>query len=106
METKLTLHLQVEELRERMRLLQGDRRANVSLLETHKKMNVSEVNNLRVENKDLRSRFATLKIQDGRGEMGTEAEVDGMKKAVIGKVSECGGWSHAQLKLRLELATS
>ena len=71
METKLTLHLQVEELRERMRLLQGDRRANVSLLETHKKMNVSEVNNLRVENKDLRSRFATLKIQDGRGEMGS-----------------------------------
>eukprot|EP00520_Triparma_pacifica_P003458 CAMPEP_0118645206 /NCGR_PEP_ID=MMETSP0785-20121206/7373_1 /TAXON_ID=91992 /ORGANISM="Bolidomonas pacifica, Strain CCMP 1866" /LENGTH=507 /DNA_ID=CAMNT_0006537065 /DNA_START=937 /DNA_END=2457 /DNA_ORIENTATION=- len=72
---------QVEELRERMRMLQGDRRANVELLETHKKLNVTEINNMREENKELRTRVAHLKRNESTA--GADAEIEGLKKDLV-----------------------
>mmetsp|Transcript_9732 Transcript_9732/g.17669 ORF Transcript_9732/g.17669 Transcript_9732/m.17669 type:complete len:567 (+) Transcript_9732:62-1762(+) len=61
---------QIEDLRERMRLLQQDRRANVDLLETNKTTNADETRYLREENKDLRIRLSQLQRtnDDAQGE--------------------------------------
>ena len=48
---------QVEDLRERMRLLQQDRRANIDLLESTKLNNADEIHTLHEENKDIRVRL-------------------------------------------------
>ena len=77
----LTNSPQVEELRERMRLLQGDRRANVELLETQKKMNVEDTNLLRDENRKLRTQVAELKRQEG--DVGADAQIVGMKRELV-----------------------
>jgi len=61
---------QIEDLRERMRLLQQDRRANVDLLESNKTTNADEVRFLRDENKELRIRVSQLQRtnDDAQGE--------------------------------------
>lgn len=51
---------QVEDLKERMRLLQQDRRANLELLESSKVSNTEEVRHLREENKELKVRLTKL----------------------------------------------
>eukprot|EP00607_Mallomonas_marina_P001424 CAMPEP_0182423086 /NCGR_PEP_ID=MMETSP1167-20130531/9001_1 /TAXON_ID=2988 /ORGANISM="Mallomonas Sp, Strain CCMP3275" /LENGTH=555 /DNA_ID=CAMNT_0024601747 /DNA_START=73 /DNA_END=1740 /DNA_ORIENTATION=- len=50
----------VEELRERMRLLQVDRKGNIEALETSKNVNKEEIKKLRDENSSLRSKLAQL----------------------------------------------
>ena len=50
----------IEDLRERMRLLQKDRRANVDMLEMNKKTNAEDVRLMRDENKELRVRLSQL----------------------------------------------
>ena len=75
------LAYKVGELRERMRLLQGDRRANVELLETHKKLNTSEINTMRESNKEMRAKFAQLKRTDG--DVGAEAQISAMKRDLL-----------------------
>jgi hypothetical protein len=52
---------QVEDLRERMRLLQGDRKANIDILESTKAGNKEVIRALRVENKELRKELALVK---------------------------------------------
>ena len=64
-----------------MRLLQGDRRANVELLETQKKMNVEDTNLLRDENRKLRTQVAELKRQEG--DVGADAQIVGMKRELV-----------------------
>ena len=54
---------QIEDLRERMRLLQQDRRANVDLLESNKTTNTEETRYLREENKELRIRVSQLQVR-------------------------------------------
>ena len=51
---------QIEDLRERMRLLQQDRRANLDLLESSKASNAEKAYQLREENKELRLRLTKL----------------------------------------------
>jgi len=51
----------IEDLRERMRLLQGDRKANIDLLETSKNANKETIRKMRAENKELRTELATVK---------------------------------------------
>jgi chromosome segregation ATPase len=51
----------IEDLRERMRLLQGDRKANIDLLETSKTANKETIRKMRAENKELRTELATVK---------------------------------------------
>jgi hypothetical protein len=73
----------VSDLRERMRMLQGDRRANVDLLETHKKLNATEVNTMREDNKALRQQLAQLKRRAGLGSGGADDEIDSMKSDMV-----------------------
>lgn len=60
---------QVDDLRERMQLLQQDRRANVDILEAKKGGNIEEIRLLRDENKTLRLRLNQLqkRLTSGRG---------------------------------------
>lgn len=58
---------QVEDLRERMRLLQQDRRANLENLEANKACNAEEVRLLREDNKELRTRLNKLQNMSGGG---------------------------------------
>lgn len=51
---------QLEDLRERMRLLQGDRKANVDILEANKAANKDEIKRLREENKQVRMALSAL----------------------------------------------
>ena len=55
-------------------MLQGDRRANVDLLETHKKLNGGEIATLREENKTFRSQLAQMKRKGDKGEGGGAVE--------------------------------
>ena len=54
------LNQQVEDLRERMKILQGDRKANIDVLEANKTSNREDIKRLRDENKELRKKFAQL----------------------------------------------
>lgn len=54
------MNAHVEELRERMRMLQSDRTANVDVLEANKAANKDEIKRLRGDNKDLRQKLAQL----------------------------------------------
>ena len=58
--TRDILDQQVDDLRERMRLLQQDCRANVDLLETNNSSNSEEIRSLRDENKKLRLKLTQL----------------------------------------------
>eukprot|EP00937_MAST-01D_sp_MAST-1D-sp2_P005295 g5295.t1 len=62
----------IDDLRERMRLLQGDRKANIDLLETSKNANKETIRKMRVDNKDLRTELATVK--GGKWALGGEDE--------------------------------
>ena len=64
------INQQVDDLRDRMRLLQQDRRANVDLLETNKCANTEEIKSLRDENKKLRLKLTNLqkRLSTERGE--------------------------------------
>jgi coiled-coil domain-containing protein 151 len=57
---EISLNAHVEELRERMRMLQSDRTANVDVLEANKTANKDEIKRLRGDNKDLRQKLAQL----------------------------------------------
>ena len=57
---EISLNAHVEELRERMRMLQSDRTANVDVLEANKAANKDEIKRLRGDNKELRQKLAQL----------------------------------------------
>ena len=79
------MNQQIEDLRERMKVLQNDRKANVEVLEANKSSNKDEIKKLRDENKDLRQKLALLQktaLQDeGKDEIGhISREVDRLRK--------------------------
>ena len=57
---ELSLNKHVEDLKERMRLLQADRKANIEVLESNKSANKEDIKKLREENKELRKQLAQL----------------------------------------------
>ena len=61
-ETKeeISLNQHIEDLKERMKMLQNDRKSNIDILESNKVSNKEEIKRLRDENKDLRQKFANL----------------------------------------------
>ena len=82
---ELALNQHVEDLRERMRLLQGDRKANVDVLEANKSANKEEIKRLRDENKELRQKLALLqrtsaKDEENNEQKHVEREVGRMRK--------------------------
>jgi hypothetical protein len=58
--TEATLHQNIDDLRERMRILQSDRKANIEVLRANKLSNKAEILRLREENKDSRQKLAVL----------------------------------------------
>lgn len=71
---------QVEDLRERMRLLQGDRKANIDILEANKNANKEEIKRMREENKELRVRLSS--VQRGSSSKAQNEEMDHTQKNV------------------------
>jgi len=57
---EMSLNAHVEDLRERMRMLQNDRTANIDVLEANKGANKEEIKKLRGDNKDFRQKLAQL----------------------------------------------
>ena len=56
----MSLNAHVEDLRERMRMLQNDRTANIDVLEANKAANKEEIKRLRGDNKEFRQKLAQL----------------------------------------------
>lgn len=82
---EMTINDQMEELRERMRLLQGDRKVNIDILEANKNANKEEIKRLREENKELRVKAAQLQRASDMEETGQEVrhvekEVERLRK--------------------------
>ncbi|CAM9878157.1 unnamed protein product, partial [Ectocarpus sp. 12 AP-2014] len=76
----LSVNDQMEDLRERMRLLQGDRKANIDIMEANKGSNKEEIRRLRAENKDVRLKLSQL-VRGGTN--GDEvAELDHLQREV------------------------
>lgn len=82
---ELTLNQHVEDLRERMRMLQNDRRANIEVLEANKSANKEEIKDLRETSKELRQKLAQLQrtalLDDDKDEQKhVEREIDRLRK--------------------------
>ena len=78
---------QVEDLKERMRLLQQDRRANLELLETSKASNAEGVRQLREENKELRARLTKLQKRSGSTQADSQV-LNNLQKEVLAMRTE------------------
>jgi hypothetical protein len=79
---------QIEDLRDRMRLLQQDRRSNVDVLESTKVNNTEETRFLRDENKELRVRLGQVQRQNGASDSGGPGgeggdEINNLKREVL-----------------------
>jgi hypothetical protein len=80
---------QVDDLREQMRLLQQDRRANIDLLEANKVATGNEIRSLKEDNSKLRTRLSNLQKSAAALEHDFHhSDVDGVKKAVLQKRNE------------------
>lgn len=78
----------VDDLRERMRLLQHDRRANIDLLETNKVSNENEIRRLKEENEKLRLKMSDLQKRVELHHGSNHFDLKSMKKFVLQKRSE------------------
>jgi len=72
---------QIDDLRERMRLLQGDRRANIEIIQANKDANKDEIKRLRDENKELRVKIS--QIQRSGEALGPEGDMEHLRLEVI-----------------------
>ncbi|KAL7492183.1 hypothetical protein ACHAWT_001376 [Skeletonema menzelii] len=94
---------QVEDLRERMRLLQQDRRANIDLLEANKQANENEIRSLKEDNKKLRIRLSNLQksaVSDADSHL---SDVDSLKRLVRQKRNEFDTQKSSSKKLSSKL---
>lgn len=94
---------QVDDLRDRMRLLQQDRRANIDLLEGNKVANANEVQSLKENNKKLRMRLSNLQKSAALDHDSHHSDVDGMKKLVLQKRNEFDTQKSVVIKLSAKL---
>ena len=90
---------QVEDLRERMRLLQQDRRANIDLLEANKVANGNEIRSLKDENKKLRLRLSNLQKSAALEHDANDDDVENMKKLILQKRNDYDAQKAATIKL-------
>ena len=72
----------MNDLCERMRLLQQDRRANVNLLEANKAANAEEIRVLREDNKQLRMKLTCLQ-KNHTINHGGKYQSDGLRKELL-----------------------
>ena len=90
---ELSLNKHVEDLKERMRLLQADRKANIEVLESNKSANKEDIKKLREENKELRKQLAQLQRT-------TSTEEDHQEQKHIQREVEKLRKNHDELKLK------
>jgi hypothetical protein len=94
---------QVDDLRERMMLLQQDRRANIDKLEANKVANENEIRSLKEENTKIRMKLSSLQKSAALDDDGNHKDVDGLKKAVLQKRNEYDAQKSAVVKLGIKL---
>jgi len=97
---------QIEDLRERMRLLQGDRKANIDILEGTKNQNKGTITKLRNENKEIRKELALVKgnfSASGADEAEEVAEVKAQVNKLRKQYDELKNRSADQSKILDEL---
>ncbi|KAG6586776.1 Coiled-coil domain-containing protein [Phytophthora cinnamomi] len=75
---------QVEDLRDKMRLLQVDRKSNIDLLESSKQTNKDYIRQLKNENRDLRKALADLKRSTSSAAAGGGSQGLGSSSALGG----------------------
>lgn len=91
---------QVDDLRDQMRLLRQDRRANIDLLEANKVATGNEIRSLKEDNNKLRARLSNLQKNAAALEHDFHhSDVHSVKKAVLQKRNEFD--SHKSLTLTL-----
>ncbi|KAG9398504.1 hypothetical protein AC1031_014286 [Aphanomyces cochlioides] len=79
---------QVDDLREKMRLLQVDRKGNVELLESNKNANKELIRQLKEENKELRKQVADMKRNEAPGK-GITTDGDDETSQVAMHLTKC-----------------
>ena len=94
---------QVDDLRERMLLLQQDRRANIDKLEANKAANENEIRSLKEDNTKLRMRLSSLQKSAALDNDGNYRDVDGLKKSVLQKRNDYDAQKSAAVKLGAKL---
>ena len=94
---------QVEDLRERMRLLQQDRRANIDLLDANKVANGNEIRSLKDENKKLRLRLTNLQKSAALDHDSNHGDLENIKKIVLQKRSDFDTQKASADKLTISL---
>mmetsp|Transcript_12817 Transcript_12817/g.23729 ORF Transcript_12817/g.23729 Transcript_12817/m.23729 type:complete len:556 (+) Transcript_12817:215-1882(+) len=82
---EISVNEHMEDLRERMRVLQGDRKVNIDILEANKGANREDIRRLRDDNKELRQKLAqmqrTVDQEDSAQEQKhVERELERMRK--------------------------
>ena len=93
----------VDDLRQRLQLLQKDRRANVDLIETTKVNNAEEIGKLREENKELKSKLTKLhKTFTSSKRQGTN-ELSTLRKEVLKRRAEYDSLKVTSAKRKREL---
>lgn len=93
----------VEDLRERMRLLQSDRRANIDLSEARKVANCNEIQSLKEDNKRLRVRLSNLQKSAALDHDQRGSDIAGMRKLVLQKRNEYNSQRSAVLELESKI---
>lgn len=82
---EIIINKHIDDMRERMRILQNDRKANSAMHEESKKRNVEELKRLKEENRDFRQKIATLQRMqmeacDQDEQRHLEGEVDNLRR--------------------------
>lgn len=100
----------VEELRRRIRLLAGDRRAHMDALGSSKSANAGVITSLTESNAEMRKRLSALQCRDGEGDLQRMAQekaklrksLDGLRESVKSKTKALKRNEDAMAELELE----
>ena len=93
----------VDDLRQRLQLLQKDRRANVDLIETTKVNNAEEIGKLREENKELKSKLTKLHKTFTSSKHQGKNELSTLRKEVLKRRAEYDSLKVTSAKRKREL---
>mmetsp|Transcript_8977 Transcript_8977/g.9496 ORF Transcript_8977/g.9496 Transcript_8977/m.9496 type:complete len:582 (+) Transcript_8977:58-1803(+) len=88
---EISVNEHMEDLKERMRILQSDRKINIDILEANKAANREDIRRLREESKELRAKLAQLQRT-------VDAEDDAQEQRHVEKDLERMRRSHDELK--------
>lgn len=93
----------VDDLRQRLELLQKDRRANVDLIETTKVNNAEEIGKLREENKELKTKLTMLHKTFTSSKHQGKNELSTLRKEVLKRRAEYDSLKVTSAKRKREL---